>query len=226
MGEGTEDTRRRFLKTDLVTENHDQASIDAMVQLLADEKLIVTDRKTYNPEINSKKSLELTEIDVAHEALIRHWELLRQWLDESRQQLREQRKIEGLAQEWRAQGYKNEYLLQGRRLKECRQKQQYLTLSTLALGFLQKSAKHQLISRVQAVGLFLIIPAIGTGIGLPWLFEAIKIEIQLNADKTLLQNSPEKKADCPGRREALQMLINNPHSALLLSDTKTTKKVC
>ncbi|MGK7956908.1 MAG: pentapeptide repeat-containing protein [Crocosphaera sp.] len=202
LGEGTEDTRRRFLKTDLVTENHDQASIDAMVQLLADEKLIVTDRTQQGDEV----------IDVAHEALIRHWELLRQWLDESRQQLREQRKIEGLAQEWRAQGYKNEYLLQGRRLKECRQKQQSLTLSTLALEFLEKSAKHQLRSRVQAVGLFLIIPLIGTIIGLPWLFQEIQLmfqeiqkESQLNADKRLLQECVGK-TNCPGRREALQRL--------------------
>ncbi|MGK7883376.1 MAG: pentapeptide repeat-containing protein [Crocosphaera sp.] len=193
LGEGTEDTRRRVLKADLVTENHYQASIDAMVQLLADEKLIVTDRTQQGDEV----------IDVAHEALIRHWELLRQWLDESRQQLREQRKIEGLAQEWRAQGYKNEYLLQGRRLKECRQKQQSLTLSTLALEFLDKSAKHQLISRVQAVGLFLIIPLIGTGIGLSWLFK----EIQLNADKSLLENCPEKQEYCLGRQEALERLV-------------------
>ena len=189
MGEGTEDTRRRFLKTDLVTENHDQASIDAMVQLLADEKLIVTDRTQQGDEV----------IDVAHEALIRHWELLQQWLDESRQQLQEQRKIESLAQEWRDRGYKNEYLLQGRWLKECRQKQQYLTLSTRASEFLEKSAKHQLMSRVQAVGLFFIIPLMGTYLGLR--------EIQLNADTKLLENCPEKQEYCPGRREALQRLV-------------------
>ncbi|MDJ0662352.1 MAG: pentapeptide repeat-containing protein [Crocosphaera sp.] len=189
LGEGTEDTRRRVLKADLVTEKHDQASIDAMVQLLADEKLIVTDRTQQGDEV----------IDVAHEALIRHWQLLRQWLEESREQLQEQRKIEGLAQEWRSQGYKNEYLLQGRRLKECRQKQKSLTLSTLALEFLQKSAKHQFRSRVQAVGLFLIIPLIGTYFGFQ--------EVQLNADKTLLQNCPEKQEYCPGRREALERLV-------------------
>ena len=189
LGEGTEDTRRRFLKTDLVTENHDQASIDAMVQLFADEKLIVTDRTQQGDEV----------IDVAHEALIRHWELLQQWLDESRQQLQEQRKIESLAQEWRDRGYKNEYLLQGRWLKECRQKQQYLTLSTRASEFLEKSAKHQLMSRVQAVGLFFIIPLMGTYLGLR--------EIQLNADTKLLENCPEKQEYCPGRREALQRLV-------------------
>ena len=189
MGEGTEDTRRRFLKTDLVTENHDQASIDAMVQLFADEKLIVTDRTQQGDEV----------IDVAHEALIRHWELLQQWLDESRQQLQEQRKIESLAQEWRDRGYKNEYLLQGRWLKECRQKQQYLTLSTRASEFLEKSAKHQLMSRVQAVGLFFIIPLMGTYLALR--------EIQLNADTKLLENCPEKQEYCPGRREALQRLV-------------------
>nr|MDJ0597639.1 pentapeptide repeat-containing protein [Crocosphaera sp.] len=94
-----------------------------------------------------------------------------------------------------------------RRLKECRQKQQSLTLSTLALGFLDNSAKHQLRSRVQAVGLFLIIPLIGTIIGLPWLFKEIQRESQLNADKRLLQNCPEKQQHCPGRREALERLV-------------------
>ncbi len=211
LGEGTEDTRRRVLKADLVTANHDQASIDEMVQLLADEKLIVTDRKTDNPETNSKThpptlptlpTPNPTEIDVVHEALISHWELLRKWLDESREQLREERKIDDLAKEWRSQGYKNEYLLQGRRLKECRQKQQSLTLSTLALGFLDNSAKHQLRSRVQAVGLFLIIPLIGTVIVGYLGFR----EVQLNADKRFLRNCPEKTEYCPGRRDALERL--------------------
>ncbi len=89
--------------------------------------------------------------------------------------------------------------MQGRRLKECRQKQQSLKLSTLALEFLEKSAKHQFRSRVQAVGLFLIIPIIGTYFGFR--------EIQLNADKRLLQNCPEQKENCSGRREALERLI-------------------
>ncbi|MGB5594072.1 MAG: pentapeptide repeat-containing protein, partial [Crocosphaera sp.] len=91
------------------------------------------------------------------------------------------------------------YLLQGRRLKECRQKQQSLTLSTLALGFLEKSAKHQFRSRVQAVVLFLIIPVIGTYFDFR--------EVQLNADKRLLQSCPEKQEYCPGRREALERLV-------------------
>ena len=54
-------------------------------------------------------------------------------------------------------------------------------------------------SRVQAVGLFFIIPLMGTYLGLR--------EIQLNADTKLLENCPEKQEYCPGRREALQRLV-------------------
>lgn len=40
-------------------------------------------------------------VDVAHEALIRHWEQLRKWLNESRAAVRQQRNIEEDAKEWK-----------------------------------------------------------------------------------------------------------------------------
>jgi WD40 repeat protein len=80
LGEGTEDTRRRVLKQDLVTSRHWEGLIDAVVQKLADARLIVTQEESpLNPKskIQNPKSIV---VDVAHEALIRHWLLLRQWL--------------------------------------------------------------------------------------------------------------------------------------------------
>ena len=43
-------------------------------------------------------------VDVAHAALIRHWRLRRQWLEQNRDRLRQQRKIEASAVAWRTQG--------------------------------------------------------------------------------------------------------------------------
>ncbi|MGF1478193.1 MAG: hypothetical protein ACFB4I_01700 [Cyanophyceae cyanobacterium] len=65
-------------------------------------------------------------VNVAHEALIRRWHLLKQWLDENRVWLSEQRRIEAAAHEWRTARSNNprkasDYLLQGSRLQQARE---------------------------------------------------------------------------------------------------------
>jgi uncharacterized protein YjbI with pentapeptide repeats len=140
LGEGTEDTRRRVLKQDLITVKYPEEVIDAMIQRLANERLIVTDEQG---ETTNKK----VAIEVAHEALIREWELLRQWLDQNRANLLQQRKIEALAQDWENSGRKSAYLLVGFRLKEARkfQKEQVLQYPLKKLGsdFIAKSVGKQ-----------------------------------------------------------------------------------
>jgi len=140
LGEGTEDTRRRVLKQDLISAKYTEGVLDVMIQKLANERLIVTDKPG---ETTDKKRL----IEVAHEALIREWELLRQWLDQDRANLLQQRKIEALAQEWEKSGRKSAYLLVGFRLKEARkfQKEQALPYPLKKLGsdFIAKSVGKQ-----------------------------------------------------------------------------------
>jgi uncharacterized protein YjbI with pentapeptide repeats len=140
LGEGTEDTRRRVLKQDLITVKYPEEVIDVMIQKLASERLIVTDEQGENTD---KKMV----IEVAHEALIREWELLRQWLDQDRANLLQQRKIEALAQDWENSGRKSAYLLVGFRLKEARkfQKEQALQYPLKKLGgdFIAKSVGKQ-----------------------------------------------------------------------------------
>lgn len=107
MGQGTEDTRRRVVKQDLITAKHNERLIDRTIQKLADAKLIVT-RDKVKP--NSKIGKQV-EIDVAHETLIRNWLMLRQWLEECREQPRQKWKIKNAAQEWQILGKKTDYLL-------------------------------------------------------------------------------------------------------------------
>ncbi len=140
LGEGTEDTRRRVLKQDLITVKYPEEVIDLTIQKLADERLIVTDEP--GEAIDKKAAIE-----VAHEALIREWELLRQWLDQDRANLLQQRKIEALAQEWENSGRKSAYLLLGFRLKEAIkfQEEQALQYPLKKLGgdFIAKSIGQQ-----------------------------------------------------------------------------------
>jgi uncharacterized protein YjbI with pentapeptide repeats len=157
LGEGTEDTRRRVLKQDLITVKYPEEVIDLMIQKLADERLIVTDKPG---ETTDKKRA----IEVAHEALIREWELLRQWLDQDRANLLQQRKIEALAQDWENSGRKSAYLLVGFRLKEARkfQKEQALQYPLKKLGsdFIAKSVGKQRQNWLK----FGVIPLVGVGV--------------------------------------------------------------
>ncbi len=200
LGEGTEDTRRRVAQTDLVTDKHPIALVEEVIQQLAKERLVITS------ELLAKGSPtgRITVIDVAHEALIRNWRLLRQWLYESRELLWQQRKIETAAAEWRdrEKDKAKDYLLRGKRLKEARdfQKEQgeRFPLSTSAKNFIKVSLKQKRLNRFKASAIFLVIPIIGTFF--------LGYEGILLIHKQTLQKCKGIKGDCPGRIEALEGL--------------------
>ncbi|NJL35960.1 MAG: hypothetical protein HC899_03785 [Leptolyngbyaceae cyanobacterium SM1_4_3] len=158
LGEGTEDTRRRVLKQDLISPCFPESLIDLVVQRLADEKLIVTDEQGEKGGSNRE-----AVIDVAHEALIRHWLLLRKWLNENRDQLRQKRKIEERAEEWRSHHKSKDYLLQGKPLADAKafhkQQANTLSLSDLAVEFIQRSSRQKRVNQLRAAG-FLTVPVL------------------------------------------------------------------
>ena len=195
LGEGTEDTRRRIWKRDLINEQHSESLVNQVIGKLADARLLVTD-EIRGAELEQTEDLRIrppsppnlggtgftlpkvgggmgsplgmggtggqnddvcvspeTEVvvDVAHEALIRHWARLRQWIEENREAMRIERKVEAAAKEWnsRGRGKPDEvaYLLQGSRLREA---QEYLEkylhlghLNQLAQEFIQESQAAQ-----------------------------------------------------------------------------------
>ncbi|MEQ8999043.1 MAG: pentapeptide repeat-containing protein [Coleofasciculus sp. B1-GNL1-01] len=167
LGEGTEDTRRRVLKQDLVTSRHSEALINRVVQRLADVRLIVTQEVSTLNQTSKTINPNSVVVDVEHEALIRHWIVLRRWLNESRDHLREKRKIEAAAEEWRSWGKAKDYLLQGKRLREAREfqkeKVEGFPLSNFAKEFIGTSVRRKQINRVKIIVGVLIIPLIGTG---------------------------------------------------------------
>lgn len=104
-GDEGRDTRRRVPLDDLVPSRRMAASITLLLDKLANARLLV---KTVNDD--------KTEVEVAHEALIRRWERLRIWLNEDRDNLRLRESVSESAKEWDRSG-RHETLLNSRWVK-------------------------------------------------------------------------------------------------------------
>ncbi|NIN64528.1 MAG: hypothetical protein GTO63_07465 [Anaerolineae bacterium] len=85
LGEDTQDTRRRSSLPELISRPGEAPVVEEVLKTLADARLITTGEEF---------------VEVAHEALVREWPRLREWLDENREGLRLHRRISQAAQEW------------------------------------------------------------------------------------------------------------------------------
>ncbi|MBP7686462.1 MAG: SUMF1/EgtB/PvdO family nonheme iron enzyme [Thermoflexales bacterium] len=103
LGEGTQDTRRRATLNELISRPQLQSQVETVLKTLADARLVTTDQNT---------------TEVAHEALIREWPLLRGWLDEDREGLRLHRQLTDDAQHWIALQRDEGALYRGMRLSQ------------------------------------------------------------------------------------------------------------
>ena len=83
-GEGTEDTKRRARLDELLPREADLQAVDAVLLALAspDTRLVTTEGEGDN-----------RFVEASHEALIRGWPRLRQWIDQDRSALRVQRRL-------------------------------------------------------------------------------------------------------------------------------------
>lgn len=111
LGEGTEDTRRRALLAE-VQDIKQGAAAEAMryvIETLGKARLITFDR---DPITRSPT------VEVTHEAIIREWDKLRGWLDESRNDVRLQRALQNLSHEWYNADQDSSFLLSGIRLEQ------------------------------------------------------------------------------------------------------------
>jgi WD40 repeat protein len=129
LGEGAEDTRRRVLRSELTalsneergTRNDDgtgHRSAFVAYRWLDMETVIDTYDK-YRLLTGDRDPITRTPtVEVAHEALIRTWGRLRDWLDASRDDLRLQRRLAVAAAEWAHAGRDPSYLAGGVRLEQ------------------------------------------------------------------------------------------------------------
>ena len=106
LGEGTPDTRRRVAKSELESVAPGEA-IEALVKA----RLLRASR--------TNETDPTSQIDVAHEALIREWTRMREWIDEGRAGLRAQGEIRRAAYFWRHSERDPSDLWSGARLRRA-----------------------------------------------------------------------------------------------------------
>ncbi|MDF5730205.1 MAG: hypothetical protein PUP92_19850, partial [Rhizonema sp. PD38] len=127
-GEGTEDTRRLATKAELGEEKW------SLVQKLADRdaRLVIT----------SQNATNLETVEIVHEALIRNWSELRQWMDSDHSFRAWQERLRGAMYQWQQMPQEKETLLRGAVLAEAQQKlkEHQEDLSVAEQEFIQASA--------------------------------------------------------------------------------------
>jgi hypothetical protein len=98
LNEDSGDTRRRAAVSELIATDAMKSRVWSIINRFAEPRvrfLVIFSDKQYGEMIEM--------IEVAHEALIRNWKQLRDWLKECREALRKKRKIEDAAEEWKSQ---------------------------------------------------------------------------------------------------------------------------
>jgi WD40 repeat protein/class 3 adenylate cyclase len=106
LGEGTEDTRRRTSLAELISHTEDADEVQAVLNRLAEARLITLGEDT---------------VEVAHEALIREWPTLREWLTQDREGLLLHRQITEAAHEWELLERDAGSVYRGARLAQARE---------------------------------------------------------------------------------------------------------
>lgn len=103
------DTRRRTAFSELVTRASDPVTINAVLSILTDARLVTT---------GIQEPGDVKVVEVAHEALIREWPTLRTWLEDNRAGLILHRQLTEATNEWLHLNRDTGALYRGTRLKQ------------------------------------------------------------------------------------------------------------
>ncbi|MBW4693375.1 MAG: caspase family protein [Lyngbya sp. HA4199-MV5] len=284
IGDGTEDTRRRIAKAELVSPWFPAELVEQVLEKLVMAKLVVTNRlistcSRQDPltqrfanvstalrfaQMRRGKCLQGAEhdrsasalsddgvhykltgithrspheladlvigqssntdyqetVDVAHEALIRNWTLLRTWLDENRELLQRQRRMEHAAKEWYAaeESRSPEYLLHGDRLTEA---EDYLIaypdeLSALAQRYIALSREENRRTQKERRLLQLTVPCTLL-VALVVTFSQYRAVVKSQAEKDYQLQISTSREQAAVAQSILQEPESDPTTALLIS---------
>lgn len=109
LGEGTEDTRRRTLQSELLSLTQNRDLMEEIIDQFAAYRLLSLD---HDPQTRQPT------VEVAHEAILREWSRLRGWINDSRTEMRLQNQLSGLVADWKRAHEEASYLLRGARLEQ------------------------------------------------------------------------------------------------------------
>ena len=103
-GEGTEDTRRRATRDELLAVGSQPERVEALLQRWTASRLLTGTH-------DEGRDLEL--VDVAHEALIRRWDRIREWMAQDRETARLLNRLRQAARTWQDANRNEDHLLRG-----------------------------------------------------------------------------------------------------------------
>jgi uncharacterized protein YjbI with pentapeptide repeats/energy-coupling factor transporter ATP-binding protein EcfA2 len=205
LGENAEDTRRVATRTEI-----GEDCWRNIVMTLADQRLVVTNRQEHPQE---------ETVEIIHEAIIQHWQNLKQWIDEYRSELIQLREIEAAAQKWHDQNKSKHELWSGKKLATAKalskNENSIRQLSLLAKNFIQASKKQQLINRLRLYGLWLIVP------GIIWSFAILSIQRKIEIDQNIQVIRKSKTDECPAN--AIVELIKHEYEFKNIGDALYSK---
>lgn len=123
------DTRQRLRLSDLVTDVTPEPDLRRLIDRLVTERLLVT-------SMAIQKDKPVTEVEVAHEALIRYWPQLREWLTSGRVHKLFEQTIKSAALEWENGNYDTALIMhRGRRIEQA---QELIAAQQIALSQLDQ----------------------------------------------------------------------------------------
>ena len=122
LGEGRQDTRRRVTRSELDALDVEREAIDIVVDTFGRHRLLTFDREPSTRE---------PTVEIAHEALLSAWGRLRTWIDDAREDLRQERSLARAAAEWRGSDGDKSFLSRGARLEQL---ETWAATTDLAIG--------------------------------------------------------------------------------------------
>jgi energy-coupling factor transporter ATP-binding protein EcfA2 len=134
-------TRRRADLSEFIFANPTQTQcMQETIEMFIQARLLTT-----------KQSGKRTTIEVSHEAVIREWKLLADWLREARDDIRFQQAFSEDVAEWERQKQPKDQLYRGAQLKEARAWAKRNTASMQEIAFLRASATQWRLSLLSLV---------------------------------------------------------------------------
>jgi WD40 repeat protein/energy-coupling factor transporter ATP-binding protein EcfA2 len=151
VGRGTADTKRTALFDELVPANASPADVLAIVQKLADARLIITDEQAGKDTVT-----------ISHEKLIEAWPWLKKLVNENRDAIALQNEIVSDAKEWYEHQRNTSYLYSGARVVTANEqlKSNKLVLSEIAYEYIRAGQTRQRRGQIALFGSIAIIFAL------------------------------------------------------------------
>lgn len=109
LADGIDDTRRRTARSELLSLSPESDLLDDIIDTFVEHRLL---------SLDNDPATRRPTVEVAHEALLREWQRLSNWLIESRDDIRSQQQITHLALEWYGANHDRSFMLRGARLQQ------------------------------------------------------------------------------------------------------------